>query len=102
MARSKPSLAPSQYSSKAPAYAPSVLVMKTSARTMLPCLVRKPASGRMTSLGMGGMTVSAKVKSPTPHSPNESMLRAAKPAIPVSSSTAFADIMAGPWRRDGT
>ncbi len=55
---------------------------------MLPCWVRNPASGRITSLGMGGKTVSRSVSKPTPHSPRASITCAAIPTIPPSSSAA--------------
>src|SRR6476661_2884672 len=44
----------------------------------------------MTSLGMGGTTVSASVKAPTPHSPRVSIALAAKPTMPVSPSVGLA------------
>ena len=73
---------------------------------MSPLRIRTPASPSTASLGIGGMTVSARMASPTPTGPSGSTRSSRKPVMPPSSEAAAAarndmgpTVSAGPRRR---
>ena len=55
-----------------------------------PSLMSTPASPSTASLGIGGMTVSARMLSPTPTGPSLSTRSSSKPVIPPWSDAAAA------------
>ena len=55
---------------------------------MSPWLAVNPASGRITSLGIGGNRFSSATASPAPGAPSVSMIRIAHPATPPGSASA--------------
>ena len=71
--RSAPITAPSQYSSQAPIIEPAVDQANAANAFMCPSVDAKPESGRTTSLGIGGKTVSMRIARPTPGAPMVSM-----------------------------
>jgi hypothetical protein len=65
------------------------MVVQTIAasRLMFPWLAVNPASGRITSLGIGGNRFSSATATPAPGAPSVSMIRIAHPATPPGSAS---------------
>ena len=84
--RRSPSAWPSQYSSQAPVTDPTVVQTTADRKLKWPSAAAKPASGRITSLGMGGKTFSRKTASAAPGAPITSIRRSSQSiTVPTTS-----------------
>lgn len=87
--RSSPSQRASPYTTRAPTSEPTVVQMSASASDIVPCPAANPASGRMSSLGMGGKRFSTAMRNPAPGPPTASITATAQspmnPSEPLSS-----------------